>query len=176
MTREDSPKVLNEVQIRGHEAAGRLFDSMVDDALAGKEMDVLVTWHDDVDEHGEAFESPRVTIGGRTARNYARRLLEYTTTDEAYIEATSKAFAESMGLMWEDTLTYYSELDQLGLHLDLLVTSSDVDFWDQAKAKLAEEVPVGPLNPESIHKSARELACLAVAEWAEAVEAAEIQE
>lgn len=159
---------LTETQIKADEISSRLFDTLVDEALGGKELGVVVAWDEGVGVDGEADSTPRVTIGGVPAQSYAQRLMEWSTSDDELIEETTQAFEVKTAMLWDSTMTYYKELDELGPVIDEIVLSPETPFYDVAYEELRKDTN----RPEAIavQSRARELACIALSEWADAVD------
>lgn len=165
---------LNEIQIEAFEVAGSLFDDLVDKALAGENVGVAITWHDAVDASGEAYERPEVVVGSRPAAVYACVALQDTGIREELIELAAPQFHDMVGVMWDDTIDYYAKLDQLKEDLDAEVLTPKTGFYSRAleAARQAEGFD-GKISQREVTEAAFQLACVAVEQWADAVDAAE---
>ncbi len=155
--------------VKAFETASDMFDELVDKALSGKDVSVVVTWEDAPDEEGEAAQTPTVTIGKLTARQYVRQILCYVTDDTEFVETTGAHFEEAVANMWDSTIDYYDELDALGVELDELAVSSEASFLNEAKSRLQQQ-GTGEVGEGEVILTARHLARTALSEWADAVE------
>ena len=170
------PEGMTNVQIKAHEVSSLLFDDLVSEVLAGETKDVQVAWEDAIGEDGELTQIPRVTIDGQSAHDFVVRPMEYVTTDTEYMESTAALFEQKMGSMWEDTMTYYRELNELGVVMDGLAVSREAGFYYEARTRLLGQGISLEIGDGEVVETARVLACKALAEWADAVDAETTQQ
>ena len=159
---------MTEVQVKGFEGAGILFDELVEEKLRGDQVEVVVVWEDQ--EKGQTEEShstPHVTINGTPAWQYCRSLMEWSTHDEALIDETAAQFEVTMAMLWSNTIDYYEELDSLVPVMDSLALSETARFRKQATAEFTED-GITPLTDDVLQR-ARLLACAAFESWVDAV-------
>jgi|SRR3989344_1840759 len=157
-------------QIQAEELSSRMFDNLVDEALRGETVDVVVSrGHEDAGEYGFQ-EFPEVRIGRLSAFDYARRPMEYSATNTPeLIEATAKAFEEKVGSRWESTVRFFKELEELDLALSGLAISRDAGYFDKAMDTLGEQGFEGVGDGEIV-SYARQLATSELTKWVSAVE------
>ena len=74
-------------------------------------------------------------------------------------------FTDMMARSWNDALDYHKELEQLSPAMNELAASEDAGFLDKAM----EDNPL--MDEASLLAVSRELACIALVEWAAAVDA-----
>lgn len=156
------------------ERAGSLFDETVQRYLSGVDVDVVIDWVEvpSTESEGEVEEVPRVLIDGRTAEEFYEVIVteEMRTFNDVERAIGASKFNDMMGAMWEDTLDFYEELDELDLALDGLAMSREAGYFEKAKVSLEKDGIIGPIGDGEMMSIARSIARDELGEWAEAVE------
>lgn len=161
---------LLDVQIRARGIAGDFFDALVDEQLDGDRDDhaVEISW---ADETADDFGTPTVVIDGIDSGVLVEYLMRTQyIADVTLIEATQKEVAEQVATMWESTLEYYSELDDLSPVMDKLAISQTNGYQDQARDAYSREGVTHPAQADVVRR-ARELACTDFEKYCDDVEA-----
>lgn len=161
------------LETRAFEISAALFDEVVEAVVIRHEdRDITAEWIDlgpPVEGEESEYEA-HVVIDKVPARDYARRILEWTTTDKELIEAACIEFEEKMASMWDDTLDYYSELALLDAELGLIAKSPNGPYFLKTKHELAEQ-GFDALDDSEVAVIARERVAMELGVWVAATEA-----
>jgi len=153
------PEGLTTLEISAQALSSELFDRLVEDALAGNDRKISITQDDNA-----ADSEPVVTIGGMPTTVHVTRCLGFKQIKgRELVDQTTQLFDRKMVRRWDDTITYYLELETLGPVMDELAdATSEAGYYSQVEQDLRD----GGIDPEQIGdrakaSAARELACTA---------------
>lgn len=158
--------LVSEARMRAADISKHLFETLVDQHLAGDLKKIDIDWEVRVDEHADPDPIPHVTIGNVPAQNYARRIIGYyrLETDEAVVGSAVEYFEERVARNWFDALNYQRELNELSPVMDDLARSTEAGFYSAALDTVQPDQTI-----EQVRLVARDMACTAFEAWCKAV-------
>lgn len=161
---------LLDVSIRARGIAGDFFDALVTEQLDTTQPDhvVEIVWNDIGDDDAGI---PAVVIDGVDSAILVEYLMRSRyIADLTLIEATQTEVTEQIATMWENTLEYYRELDDLSPIMDALAISQTTGYQDKARDIYSAQGVPNPAQADIVSR-ARELACAAFEQYRDDVDA-----
>ncbi len=95
---------LSELQASAAVAATEMFDSLIDDALAGTGERVAVVWVAPPSASNEVTCIPDVRVGEVTGREYVWRVLGYMSRNATLIDMVGVSLEDTVADKWEDVV------------------------------------------------------------------------